>query len=223
MSLFAAVLPFALGAMISPTVLTIEILILSGTKNPKVRAWLYAIGAGAVLLTYGIVIATILGNAPDAGKNNSPNWVELAVKILAIIALLILAARVLRKPPKPGPSKLSQRIDHAKGFEFLIVGALAMATNFSTLVLYWPGVHTITTASADVSAKVGAAVMLYLITLVPALGPILLVTVLGKRADGMLHGLNHFVTTHAKQINAGILVFFAVLLVISVVKSLLGQ
>ena len=209
--------------MISPTVLTIEVLILSGRNHPKFRAWLYAIGAGVVLFAYGFVLVSILGKAPDAGTGDANvDWLEVAIKIAAAVALLLLGIRVLLKPKQPGPGKLAQKVEQAKGWEFLAVGALVMATNFSTLVLYWPGVHTITHASAAMGTKVGATAMLYFITMIPALLPVLAVTLLGRHGDGFLRWLNHVVTTFSKQINAGILFFFTLLLALSALKEILS-
>lgn len=223
MGLYAAVLPFALGAMISPTVLTLEVLILSGKRDPKLRAWLFTIGAGAFLLAYGLVLGFFLGKASDANAGAiHPDWVKFTVELAAALALLALGVRTLTKPKKTRPSKLAVKVQHAKGWEFLIVGVLTMAANFSTLVLYWPGVHLITQSNAAFATELGASVMLFLITMVPALGPILLVTLLGKKSDGILLALNHFVTRFNKQINAGICFFFTALLVWGAVKSVIG-
>ena len=67
---------------------------------------------------------------------------------------------------------------------------------------------------------VGAAVLL--IALAPVLLPVLAVTLLGHRADRPLAALNAFATRHARQINAGICLFFAVWLGWSGFRGLTG-
>ena len=50
----------------SPGVLTLELLILSGKVQPKLRAWLYLTGAVFVLVAFSFLALTVLRNVSEA-------------------------------------------------------------------------------------------------------------------------------------------------------------
>ncbi len=60
--------------------------------------------------------------------------------------------------------------------------------------------------------------MVFVITLLPVLLPVLSATLLGHRADAGLARMNHIATTYQHQINAGIAFFFTALLVLSALR-----
>ena len=87
-----------------------------------------------------------------------------------------------------------------------------MLVNFSTLVLFLPALHEITRSSVALVGRSMAFAVLYLITLLPVLIPVGLVTVLGDRAQPVLDATHTFVTRHSRQIGMVIEVVFAVYL-----------
>ena len=84
-SLFLSVLPLALGAAVSPTLLTLELLILAGRNHPLSRAWSFALGASGVLIAYAVVGLAFLQRLPDAEKA----WVAAAVVAIALSMVLL--------------------------------------------------------------------------------------------------------------------------------------
>ena len=93
------------------------------------------------------------------------------------------------------------------------LGALAMLVNFSTLVLYLAALHQVSHSSVDLEDEGRwPAWYLLLITLLPVLVPVILVAVLGRRADQVLSGVNGFVGRHGRAITAGIEVVFCLVL-----------
>lgn len=222
-ALLAQVLPFAVAAAISPTVLTIVVLILAGGHKPLVRAWAFTVGGVAFTIVFVVLSVTLLGNLRDAGSGHQ-STPSRVVKLAVAAVLLGLAARQLMRArhPKPrssGPNKWQSRLATARTIDFVGVGVLAMLTNASTLVMILAGAHVVTVSQAPDSTKVEAAVMLAVFASLPMLLPVLGVTAFGSHADGALTALNKFTTDHRETINAGILVFFAALLVWSAVKS----
>ncbi len=105
---------------------------------------------------------------------------------------------------------------------FVVVGMLAMLSNFSTLVLYIPAMHIINVSEDDAATKVTAGIMLLLITITPILLPVLAVTVVGHRSDALLARVNSFTSRHSRQINSAICFVFSALLVYSAVKEALS-
>ena len=132
------VLPLALGAAVSPTLLTLQLLILAGARDQKKRAWAMCAGSAVVLFGYMLVLATIARGIDLATDDQSD--AERAVKLLAAALLLLLGLRSLRHrhdPPKPPNEKLRE----AKPRLFFGVGAGAMLGNASSLVLVLPATH----------------------------------------------------------------------------------
>ncbi len=206
-SLLAIVLPLACGAAVSPTVLALQLLTLSRRTAPVARAW--AVAAGCALVLAGLSVAALL-LAHGSGGSDSPSEAGGIVKLVAALLLLGLGVRQLRTPPRTDP-----RPEHAGAHplrQSFGLRAAMMLSNFSTIVLYFPAVHAIGIDDADAGAKAVAFVLLYAITLLPAVGPPLVVTLLGPRATPALQRLNGFFTAHRRGIGAGICFAFALLL-----------
>ena len=222
--LYASVLPFALGAAVSPTLLTIELLILSGRNQPKARAWCFVIGATVVLVAFGVLCAFVLRRSPDANGGPVNPW-TIVIEGVILLLLVLLGVRQLRPAKTAGEkrhSSVKDKLATAKLPFFLGVGALAMLTNFSTLVLYLPAVHVITRSTDADTAKVTAGLMLLVITVLPFWLPVLAVTILGHRSDALLAKVNGWATRYQRQVNAGICFVFAAIIAVSIVQKLLA-
>jgi hypothetical protein len=222
-SLYAQVLPFALGAAVSPTLLTLEFLILAGKVQPKVRAWFFVVGATVVLIAFALLCVSVLSKAGDANGGPVNPW-TIVIDGVVILLLGALGIRELRhkKPADAEPSKLRRRMATAKAPVFFGIGALAMMGNFSTLVLYIPAVHIITRSTDQTSAKVGTGLMLLVITLLPLWLPVLAVSIVGHRSDALLAKVNVFTTKYQRQVNAGICFVFAAIVAVDLVQKLTG-
>ena len=222
-SLYAQVLPFALGAAVSPTLLTLELLILAGKAQPKIRAWFFVVGASLVLVAFALLCVSVLGKASDANGGPVSPW-TIAIDVIVIVLLVALGVRVLtrKKASTDQPSRLRMRVSTAKAPTFFIVGALAMLGNFSTLVLYIPAVHMITRSTDPFPVKVGAGSMLLIITLIPLWLPVLAVSIVGHRSDPLLTKVNVFTTKYQRQVNAGICFVFAAIVAVDLVQKLTG-
>jgi len=214
-SLLGIVLPLALAAAVSPTTLAVELLTLSRKTEAIRRAWAVAAGSALVLAGFA-ALALIL--AESTGGAHSPSEAGAIVKLAAAVLLLGFGVRTLRAPPRsPRPERVSAH--PLRGA--LLLGIGLMLTNFSSLVLFFPAMHAIGISDAGLAAQIVAFALLYAITLMPAYGPPLLVTLLGPRADPILERLSHFFTTHHKGIGAGLCFAFAVLLAVAGLKVLL--
>lgn len=206
--LLAIVLPLALGAAVSPTLLALQLLTLSRPQRPLARAWAVAAGAALVLAGYGVLAFAL---ARSTGGSGSPDEAGAIVKLVAAVLLLALGARQLRAPARDAPPKRERTPAHPLRQSFAL-GAAVMLTNFSTIVLFFPATHEIGVDDAALGAKVVAFALLYVVTLAPALGPPLVVTLMGARATPLLERLNRFFTARRRAIGAGICFLFAALL-----------
>lgn len=207
--LLAIVLPLAVGAAVTPTVIAAQLLSLTAKTRPLARAWALAGGCAVVLVGESVLALAI---AAGSGGSDSPSRAGGIVKLVAAVLLVGLGARALsrrgRAAPPPKPHK-DERPHLGRSFA---IGAGLMATNFTSLVLYFPAMHAVGISDAGDGARAVAVVLLFSITLLPAVGPPLVVSALGQRAQGPLDRLSNFFTTHKQEIAAALCFGFAVLL-----------
>lgn len=217
--LLTKVLPLALGAAVSPTVLTIQVLILAMPSKPVRRAWAFTLGCLAVVIVLTVVGSKLMttGAHPDG-----PDPVGATIKAVAALLLGVLAIRAVRGRGGITPKRM-KKLNTTPTWGFLTVGVAIMALNFSSIILYIPALHEIAKDPDDPTAQAVATGILMLCTMAPALLPALAVTVLGSRAQPTLDRLNHVVTRYSKQINTTICVVFAAYLAIAAVQDALGR
>lgn len=213
-----AVLPYAVGAMISPFVLTVQALILIGGVQPKVRGWCYALGCTAFTIIYIVAVYLVFAKLP---VNSKPSPFLQGAEIALAIILVVLAIRsyVHKKPPGDAhQSRVRQMAASAKPWAFFLVGLAVMATDLSSLIIIIPGVRVVQETEATATMQLIALLIVLLLTLMPALLPVTLATVFGKKADTFLLELNHWVTKHTKLITAAICLILAVFLFYGALK-----
>ncbi len=213
-ALLASVLPLAVGAAISPTLLALQLLVLSGT-NPLPRAWALALGSALVLGAFSVLGLTVLDHLHTVHHHRSAS--DAAVLFVAAGLMAALAVRALARRPTTAEqhtSRTAGRLATAPTPWFLGVGAIGMVVNFSTLVLFLPALHEIARSSTALADRIAAFAMLYVITLLPVLLPVGLVAAIGDRAAPALDATHRWVTRHARQIGIVIELVFAVYLVV---------
>jgi len=221
-ALLASVLPLAVGAAISPTLLALQLLVLTGTTSPRARAWALAAGAALVLAAFSILGLTVLARLhPDHRGHASLRDAVIMFIAAGLLAALSLRSLLTRPTAAEHQNKRTAgRLQSAPTPLFVGVGAVGMVVNFSTLVLFLPALREITRSSTDLLVRSVAFAVLYLVTLLPVLAPVGLVTVLGARADPVLAAARGFVTRHARRIGIGIEVVFAVYLAVKGLEDL---
>lgn len=91
----------ALAAMFSPTTLTFSVLVLVLGERPlRTGLWFY-MGALGATLGIGTVAAFVLGDVAASSTPSSPKTWVAVVDVIAAVLLLVLVARVLRRPQDP--------------------------------------------------------------------------------------------------------------------------
>jgi hypothetical protein len=219
--LLVAVLPLAFGAAVSPTLLALQLLVLSGPTHRIARAWAVALGAALVLGAFSILCVTALQHVRPHHSHTSAT--DAAVFLGSGLLLGALAVRSRMRRPTAGEtqtSTIADRLITAPTPWFLGVGAVGMVVNFSTLLLVLPTVHEITRSSASTAAQVVAFIVMYVIVLLPVLVPVVLAAVLGSGADRMLDVTHEWVGQHARTIGTVIEAVFAVYLIVKGIRAI---
>lgn len=211
--LLGVVLPLAVGAAVTPTIVAVQLVMLSGRQAPLERAWALAAGCTLVLAMFAVVALLVAGAAARSHKSEA----GAIVKLVAAALLVLLGVRGLlrpQRPPKP-PRDSAHPVRNA-----FALGAALMLTNFSSLVLFFPAMHEIGSSHVAFAGRALATVLLFAITLLPAIAPPLAVMLVGSRATPLLEGLNRFFTAHRRVFSAGLCFGFAALLTAAGVGAL---
>lgn len=205
--LLAQVIPLGLGAMISPMLLVIQVLTLTGKSKPLQRAAAITLGAAVTLAVITALLLTIAGGI-DIGAKHAANPASAIIKGICAVALLALGIRNVAHRR----DAMGQRLDRlatARTRAFFIAGLLGMLSNVTSLVLYIPAMHAIYNSQVVSSSKGIAIVIIYLMTMLPLLAPLAIALSMGPRATTVLEVMNRFVTKHSSMITAALCFVFA--------------
>ncbi|MGZ5308801.1 MAG: GAP family protein [Solirubrobacterales bacterium] len=143
-NLLPGVLPLALGAAISPLLLTATLLVLSGKDRPLARGFAVALGAALPLVALGIfgLVAFSSTGQPGGGGSDSEAsaWLDLGLGLL----LLALAALELRRRPAGKQSATAETpAPRSRVWRSALLGMGMMLANFTTAILYIAAVKQI--------------------------------------------------------------------------------
>jgi hypothetical protein len=215
--LLGIVLPLALGAALTPTIVAVQLVTLTAPKAPLRRAWTLAAGCAIVLLAESALALALAGGTGWSDGSSEPGAI---VKLVAAGLLVVLGVRQLQKRHRGAHAAPPRRNDEPRLARAFAIGAGLMATNFSSLILYFPAVHEIGSSDAGVTAQLVAFALLFSITMLPAVGPPLVVGTLGERARPPLERLNRLFTEHRDSIGAAVCFIFAALLTVFALNAL---
>jgi Sap, sulfolipid-1-addressing protein len=216
-SLFAQVLPLAVGAALSPALLGLQVLNISRPRAPLSWAWSVAFGV-ALLLVAATVVALVF-HLGTGGHKASPE-LKGVVKLVGAAALFGVAVYELvwdkGTPPKSRAPAEEDSAGSGVHWSMVGVGAGLVLPN---LALYFPAAHEIAASDEGTVGRVVAFVLLFAIAMLPAAVPPLALILLGDRVKAPLQALNDYVIAHRRGATAAAcLVFGLVLLVSGVVQ-----
>lgn len=212
LSLFLQVLPLALGAAMSPTFLAMQVVVLTGPAPGALRrGWALAAGSMSMLLLISFGGVSLLNSLPQLHADG-PTWTQAVIMALAGVALLLVAGRVQRRPKAHKETVLDTLVDAKAPFIF-VAGAARLAVNASTLALYIPALHVITSSTVDDLVKGLAFLMLFLITEAAVLGPVVAVTLAGEEAKPVLQRIHNRLEEDAKPLTVITCAGFGVVLI----------
>lgn len=211
--LLLQVLPLALGAAISPTLIIIQAMLLTGPNHPLRRSWAFAIGrlvSMAIITLGGASLLALLPDFNTGALKASPY--AAAIFAAGGIVLLIVSWRHYKKGPDPDHKGLAYRMVDLPTAVLGLVSAAWVFINASTLAMYLPALHIITRSDAGEAIKALSLMMLFLITTAAAWVPPLLVTVRGETMEPRLARVQHWLESHGHMISIVITAVFGALL-----------
>ena len=216
--LLSKVIPLSIGAAFSPTVLALELLILSG-KRSKGRSTAFI---GGVLVVFAVLTALGLAISHTTSASPVQETITKTVDVVAGVLLLLLAlATVLRSLVHDSVAPVDGEAKDAKDPGLLsafLLGLAIMVSNFSTILLYVPAMRSISASTVSTGDKVVAIALAFLITAAPILLIYGFAIVFPKFATPPLNKLRSWINRHQKVIGISVEVIFGVYLVFKAFK-----
>ena len=215
--LLSKVLPLSLGAAVSPTVLIVMLLVLSG-RRPIARGTAFLVGVLAVL--GGL---TAVGLLVSHTSHESTTQLEITHTVDAVAGVLLLvlavatvvralAARAGADADPPADHEDTDATSSAGILSALLLGMAMMLSNFSTILLYLPAMRAISAADVGFGDKALAVAIALVLTSIPATVPYLLRVTIPRASANLLQTLRAGAQRHSRQIGVAIEVIFGVYL-----------
>jgi hypothetical protein len=194
MEAVAHMIPVAFGAAVSPVVLIVNVLLLSGHTRPLARGAAYAIGCAIIIVGFGVAGVTII-----KGVATAPRDVAAGIHFAVGAISLTFAARALIRGPSP-PSK-KEGVTPADEQEeptwrFALAGLGAMGINMTTLTMFLTICAELVRAPISYSQEFIGLAIADVIILLPVWGPLLLTVVAPAVARRIFGPMNDFLTRH---------------------------
>jgi uncharacterized membrane protein len=212
----------ALGAMLSPTTLSVSVLaLILGERPLRTGLWFYC-GAFGVTLLIGVVAAFVLGNVAASPSSSSPKtWVAI-VDVVAGVLVLMFAVRFLRRPLDP--KRITKMIDQMSK----VASSPAIAIVAAGATLANPGAF-IPLALKDISQTNPSAgqyivewVGFTVVSLLPLMLALVMLAVARDRTQRVLAGAREWLERHSMTVAAVLLILLGALLVRNGITGLTG-
>ncbi len=203
----------ALAAMLSPTTLSFTVFALVLGERPLRTGWWFFLGAFGVTLIIGVAAAFVIGDvaAPSNGSSTPPTWVAV-LDVVAGALLLLMVARVLRRPPNRARTAdaIERMSTVATSPAIAIVAAGAtLATPGGFIPIALKDISQLNPSAAEyIALWVGFA----LVSLLPLLLALVSLLVAREGTIAVLHSVRGWLERHARTLAAVIVVLLAVAL-----------
>ena len=114
----------SIAAMLSPTTLSFSVLALVVGDRPLRTGFWFYVGALTATLGIGVAAAFVIGNAAASDTSTPKTWVAI-VDVVAAAVLLVVVARIARRPPNP--ARTTAMIDRMSKLATAPIAAIAGA------------------------------------------------------------------------------------------------
>ena len=171
------------------------------------------LGAAAALAAWGVAGWLRINHLPTPRRGPDPTAGAVDLTLALVLVALGLRSLAHRHDPPPMPTtattapSASPHLAAAFG-----LGVVAMASNVTSVVLFLPAVRDIARSSVTTPGTILALVVLFTITLAPALLPVLAVSLGGAPGRRALDRVGAFAQGHHETIVAVVSFGFAVYL-----------
>ncbi len=210
------VIPLGIAAAITPALIALQVLVVSGPRWGKRAAAVFA----ANLLAFAIVAALLLfglAQLPDVGTGVHSEW-STVIRLVGAVILALTALFFLL--PHPEMLKKSQSVftnveNKAHPWEFAVMAFYFSITDLSSFAIMAPALHDITVSRAALIWQGLFLLIFFVLALLATWAPPVLRVVLGSRAERVLNAIYSFVINRQFQILATMCAVFAIYLLVT--------
>ena len=210
------VIPLGIAAAITPGLIALQIIVVSGPKW-KVRAVaVFVANALAFAIVAGLLLFG-LAQLPDAGTGQHDHAYPV-IRIIAAAILFLTAIFFLIPHPQllaKSQSALQGVEGKAKPWEFAALAFYFSITDVSSFAVMAPALHDITVSSAGPIIQAIFIVIFFVLALMATWTPPAIRVLLGSRAEGVLSPIYTFVMNRQFQILAAMCVVFGIFLLVT--------
>lgn len=214
LALFVQLVPLALGAAMSPTLVVLQLAILSGDGPVLARSWSLAAGRMLSLAAITVGGTSLLARLPDFGRGFVASREAAPILMVGGVVLLGVVVRELRRGARPTRHSAVFRVVGAAPPVLFAFGAGWMFVNASTLALYVPAMHLVTRAEVGWPVRGVALGLLFVATAAAAVVPPLVLTLAGDRARPALVRAQGWFDRHGHLVTVVVTAVFGVMLLI---------
>jgi len=211
--LLSKVIPLALGAAVSPAVLTAIVLILGG-RRAIARGAMFTVGVLTVLS--GLTIRGLLithHSDPSATRTQITHDVYGLLGIVLLVLAIITLLRPHTHSDTGTPVHTSDPETNSGMLAVFGLGFGLMISNLSTILLYLPAMHAVSESTISTASKAIAVAVALAITSIPVSVPMLLRICLPQRSAPIFGAINRFVTGHQRAITITVEIGFGLYLI----------
>jgi len=214
--------PLALGAAVSPVLLTLSILLLSSDFHPRVRVLAYAGGVFISLVVIGVV--AVGGSASGSDGPSHPSTFSAGLDIL--LGLLLIAVAVKNSVGSPKAAEKKKPVKTAKAEPSLAglivrdggLGVVLTVTNFSSLVFYLAAAKSTADSHLPAFEQAAAMSLVGFGFMAPIVLPLLATVASPAASKKFLDATNRVVKDYGRYIGAAVALLFAVYLILKGAK-----
>ena len=209
-ALLVRVIPLAIGASFTPSLLGLQLLSTSSSKWIR-RSIAVATGSGSAFLLACILLTAGFATLPKPALH-SPDiiggivWSLAAVVLLGVAIWLFLPHPDLARKAEQGLTKRIAKAKTVTFFAFAFALSIKDITSFAMLV---PAIHDVTAARIPWWLQLPTILLVYILAMVPVLLPPMWRLIRGEKGNAQLTRMCRYTMDHQFQILGVIAAIFA--------------
>ncbi len=218
-SLLIQIIPLSWAAAVSPTALSLFLVMMSQTDNPKLAGLSFYFGAIVVLLIT-VFIGILLGNGLTLSGHSDPMTIAAIDLFLGAILVLLGIRNLFNKGAESSGRALFKYLNvdstatiFTKFKRFFTVGLLTFLINFSTAIFVLAAARQIGLANAGLFPDIAAILLLTMITLVLIELPLLFFFIMPETAAKLMNPVNKWISSNGNYLIAAFLLFIGLLII----------
>jgi threonine/homoserine/homoserine lactone efflux protein len=206
-NIFTQIIPLSWAAAVSPTALSVFLVMMSMSDNPKLAGLSFYVGALCILLVT-LFLGILLGNTlTNTGHSDTSTKASIDLFLGAILILLGVRNAFSKENKNNGALSKYLQIDSnvssfAKFRRYFSIGLLTFLINFSTAIFVLAAGREIGLAQAGILTDLVAIVVLVIITLIVVEIPLIFFLILPKTAEKITEPLNQWISAHSNYVMA---------------------